>query len=265
MYERILHLKVEAVEIYRYLERKSLHEGLEQMDGAWWGGKEGHGFLLFRRPFLRVFGKASLLMTVETVTDRVSRVKLVGYAPGWLDAGVSEITVAQVIRWIRRYYTDGCLEQVYEEVWRNLVEIGFTVNQPQWRKKGPPLAVVTAPAYRGVVSVRLSRDGCADELVLEFVQELEGLRQHDPTINSGILVVNCPERVARAPFLTKEEYIRQVERAEFTLVGFRRLQEILTAVRTGKLPLWEAQKVLRSPGVLIISGQEWAESAAARE
>ena len=230
MYERILHLKVEAVEIYRFLERKALHEGIERIDGAWWGG---NGFLLFRRPFLRVFGRVTLLVMVETVAERISRVKLVSYAPGWVDAGVSETFVAWVIRWIRRYYTDGCLEQVHEGVWRNLAELGFTVNPSLWRRKGPPMAVFTTDSFRGVVSVRLSRDGCADELAIEFAREIELLRQHDSTINLGLLVVNCPERVVEAPFLTNEELFHWVERAGFALIGYKRLQEMVAAVQAG--------------------------------
>lgn len=264
MYERILHLKVEAVEIYRFLERKLLHEGLEQMDGGWWGSKEGHGFLLFRRPFLRVLGKATLLLTVEAITDRLSRVKLLGYGPGRLDAGIGEAVVVQVIRWIRRYYTDGCLEQVHEEIWRNLEELGFAVTPAQWRKKNVPSALVTAPSYRGVASVRLSRDGCADELALEFSREIEVLRQHDPTITAGLLVVNCPERVVHAPFLTEEDLIRRVEHAGFTMVGYIRLQEIASAVRAGLLSSEEGQTLLTRPGV-VLPKPEWAESAVGRE
>lgn len=250
MYERTLHLKVEASQLYRFLERKLPNDGLQKVEGTWWNGENNHGFLLFRRGFLRVLGLANLLVQVEDLNGQVCRIKLTGYSPGIWDWGVSEEIVVKAIRCIRRQYTDGCLEQAHEEAWRYLEELGFTVVPAvKWRKNSPPVAYISTPIYRGVASVQLSRDGCGDTLVREFSRELTGFRQYDQVILGGLLIVGCPEGIPEAPFLTDPSLIQQIERMGFTLIGFRRLETIVSYMRQGFLSQLQGQEILTRSGL----------------
>lgn len=265
MYERSLHLKVEASQLYRFLERKLPLDGLTKVNGTWWGREGGHGFLIFRRAFFRVLGSANLVLQVEDLNGQVSRVKLLGYSPGLWDWGVGEEIVAKAIRTIRRQYTDGCLEQAHEEAWRYLEELGFTVEPAaKWRKNSPPVANISTPIYRGIASVQLSRDGCGDTLVREFSRDLLGFRQYDQAISGGLLIVGCPEGIPEAPFLTETGLIQQIERFGFTLIGFRRLENIVEYVRKGYLTQLQGQEILTRFGLAKVE-PEIVEAAATRE
>lgn len=265
MYERTLHLKVEASQLYRFLERKLPQDSLTKVEGTWWDADGGHGFLLFRRVFLRVLGMANLIIQVENLNGQVSRIKLTGYSPTLWDWGVGEEIVAKAIRVIRRQYTDGCLEQAHEEAWRYLEELGFSVvSAAKWRKNSPPVAYISTPIYRGVASVQLSRDGCGDTLVREFSRDLMGFRQYDQAILGGLLIVGCPEGIPEAPFLTDPSLIQQIERHGFTLIGFRRLENIVSLVRQGRLTQLQGQEILTRFGLARVE-QYWSEAAAASE
>lgn len=250
MYSRGLHLKIGASEIFQFLDRRLSQDGLQKIDGAWWDGENGKGFLLFRRAFLRALGSTTLSIRVESVNEQISQVQLTSFAPGWLDMGASEETVGDVIRTIRRYYTDGCLEQAHEEVWRYLSEIGFEVAPSKWRRTHGTVAFIAADSYRGVVSMRVTRDGCADGIVKEFAKEMTGFRQYDTSSLWGLLVVGCPESIPNAPFLTNTVLLSLVERMGFSLVGFKRLKELALQVKEGRVPAAEARVLLEKPGVI---------------
>jgi hypothetical protein len=250
MYSRVLHLKIGAGEIYQFLERRLSEEGLRKMDGACWDGENGRGFLTFRRAFLRAFGSVTLSIKVEPINDRISRLQMTAFAGGWFDLGSCEETVGDVIRIIRRFYTDGCLEQAHEEVWRYLGEVGFDVTPSKWRRAHGSVAFMALGDFRGVVSVKVTRDGCADNLVKEFAKELAGFREYDKMPLFGLLVVGCPEGIPNAPFLTNPMLLTLVERMGFTLIGFKRLQELAAAIKEGRIPAGEGQQLLERPGVI---------------
>ncbi|HEX2954396.1 MAG TPA: hypothetical protein VHR47_10485 [Bacillota bacterium] len=250
MYARVLHLKINAEEIFQFLEKCLSQEGLKKIDGAWWDGENGRGFLVFRRAFLRALGSTTLSIRIEPINERISRVQMTCFAGGWLDLGASEETVGDVIRMIRRFYTDGCLEQAHEEVWRYLAEVGFEVTPSKWRRAHGTVAFIASRDFRGVASVKVTRDGCADNLVKEFAKELAGFRQYDKMPLSGLLVVGCPESIPNAPFLTNSSILTMVERMGFTLIGFKRLQELAAAVKEGRILPSEGQQLLENSGVI---------------
>ena len=249
MIERTLHLKVRSSELFRFFERRLPQEKFRRVDSAWWGGEDGHGFLLFRRAFLRCIGYATVLVRVEHVACQVSRIRLIGYSSGWVHMGVGDIVVDCVIRAIRRFYSDDCLEQLHERAWRHLEDLGFDIASSQWRRKGPPMAYITLQEYRGVVSVQISRDGCSDLLVQDFARELAALRQYNKSDLGGILIVGCPEGVLSGPFLTDSKLLATVKRAEFTLLGFKRLVALAADVREGRITKSDAQILLTRPGM----------------
>jgi hypothetical protein len=252
MMERTLHLKVKSSELFRFFERRLPQEKFRRVDSAWWEGEDGHGFLLFRRVFWRCMGCATVLIRIEHLADKVSCIRLIGYSNDWLHTGIGDTVVDCVIRAIRRFYSDDCLEQLHEGAWRYLEELGFNITASQWRRKGPPMAYYTLQQYRGVVSVQISRDGCSDLLVQNYARELETLRQYDKLNLGGMLIVGCPEGVLSGPFLTDSKLLTTVKRAGFTLLGFKRLAALVTDVREGRITKLDAQTLLTRPGMIAL-------------